>query len=123
MLIPLLGAAVGEFSCRISDKTNLSSQLAFLLTRFTGPIIGGFMAARTTWRWMFWSTSIFQAIMILVSFTAFYETYAPYILQKLVAQLRKSTAIHATIPHANPPTNQSPFSHFFSGLYRDQFAF
>ncbi|KAF2633042.1 MFS general substrate transporter [Macroventuria anomochaeta] len=52
LLIPLLGAAVG-------------------------PIIGGFMAGRTTWRWMFCSTSIFQAVMIAVSFTAFKETYAP----------------------------------------------
>ncbi|KAH8886950.1 MFS general substrate transporter [Thozetella sp. PMI_491] len=66
LLIPVLGAAVG-------------------------PIIGGFMAARTTWRWMFWATSIFQAVMILVSFTTFRETYAPYILQRRAEQLRCET--------------------------------
>ncbi|KAH7384018.1 major facilitator superfamily domain-containing protein [Phaeosphaeria sp. MPI-PUGE-AT-0046c] len=66
LLIPLLGAAVG-------------------------PIIGGFMAFRTTWRWMFWSTSIFQAVMILVSFTAFHETYAPVILNRRAAKIRKET--------------------------------
>ncbi|KAF2025363.1 MFS general substrate transporter [Setomelanomma holmii] len=66
LLIPLLGAAVG-------------------------PIIGGFMAFRTTWRWMFWSTSIFQAVMIVVSFTVFRETYAPTILARRVAELRKDT--------------------------------
>lgn len=56
-----------------------------------GPIIGGFMAGRTTWRWMFWSTSIFQAVMIAVSFAAFKETYAPVILAKRAARLRKDT--------------------------------
>ncbi|KAF7556523.1 hypothetical protein G7Z17_g1315 [Cylindrodendrum hubeiense] len=66
LLIPLLGAAVG-------------------------PIIGGFMAARTTWRWMFWSTSIFQAVMIFVAFTTFRETYAPLILRTRAEKLRQET--------------------------------
>ncbi|KAL4905562.1 hypothetical protein BDW74DRAFT_185083 [Aspergillus multicolor] len=65
LLIPLLGSAVG-------------------------PIIGGFMAGRTTWRWMFWSTSIFQAIMIAVSFNVFKETHAPTILKKRAAKLRRT---------------------------------
>ncbi|KAH7125630.1 major facilitator superfamily domain-containing protein [Dendryphion nanum] len=66
LLIPLLGAAVG-------------------------PIIGGFMAGRTTWRWMFWSTSIFQAVIILVSMSAFHETYAPLILRRRAEKLRRET--------------------------------
>ncbi|KAH6657702.1 putative efflux pump antibiotic resistance protein [Truncatella angustata] len=66
LLIPLLGAAVG-------------------------PIIGGFMAARTTWRWMFWATSIFQAVMIAVSITTFKETYAPLILKQRAVRLRQET--------------------------------
>ncbi|KAH8722471.1 major facilitator superfamily domain-containing protein [Phaeosphaeriaceae sp. PMI808] len=63
LLIPLLGAAVG-------------------------PIIGSFMAFRTTWRWMFWSTSIFQAVMITVSLGIFKETYAPTILSRRAAKMR-----------------------------------
>ncbi|KAJ3501882.1 hypothetical protein NM208_g16843 [Fusarium decemcellulare] len=66
LLIPLLGAAVG-------------------------PIIGGFMAERTTWRWMFWSTSIFQGVMVVVSFFSFFETYAPVVLQRRAAKIRKET--------------------------------
>ncbi|KAI9158049.1 MFS general substrate transporter [Paramyrothecium foliicola] len=66
LLIPLLGAAVG-------------------------PIIGGFMANRTTWRWMFWSTSIFQAAMILVSMCSYWETYAPLILKRKAERLRRET--------------------------------
>lgn len=49
------------------------------------------MAERTTWRWMFWSTSIFQAVMIVASFLAFHETYAPLILKRKAAKLRKET--------------------------------
>jgi hypothetical protein len=49
------------------------------------------MAFRTTWRWMFWSTSIFQAVMIVVSFGAFRETYAPTILSRRAIKLRKDS--------------------------------
>lgn len=49
------------------------------------------MAARTTWRWMFWATSIFQALMIVVSFATFKETYAPLILKKRAERLRQET--------------------------------
>ncbi|KAJ9143083.1 Efflux pump antibiotic resistance protein [Pleurostoma richardsiae] len=66
LLIPVLGAAIG-------------------------PIIGGFMAGRASWRWMFWATSMFQGVMILVSFTTFRETYAPYILQKKAERRRRET--------------------------------
>ncbi|KAJ7799959.1 major facilitator superfamily domain-containing protein [Mycena olivaceomarginata] len=62
-----------------------------LLGAAVGPIIGGFMTARTTWRWMFWSTSIFQAVMLLVEITTFHETYAPVILRKRAERLRRST--------------------------------
>lgn len=64
LLIPLLGAAVG-------------------------PLIGGFMAGRTSWRWMFWSTSAFQAVMTAVSFPTFHESYGPLILRRRAAKLRK----------------------------------
>ena len=46
------------------------------------------MAFRTTWRWMFWSTSIFQGVMVFVSFTVFRETYAPLILRRRAEKLR-----------------------------------
>ncbi|KAI0907471.1 major facilitator superfamily domain-containing protein [Ustulina deusta] len=66
LLIPLLGAAVG-------------------------PILGGFIAEYTTWRWMFWSTSIFQGVMIAVSYDVFRETFGPLILNRRAARLRKET--------------------------------
>lgn len=49
------------------------------------------MAARTTWRWMFWSTSIFQAVMILVSFFCFHESFGALILRRRAEHLRQQT--------------------------------
>lgn len=50
------------------------------------------MAGRTTWRWMFWSTSIFQVFMIVVSFLTFHETFAPSILSRRAEKLRRETS-------------------------------
>ncbi|KAF4959466.1 hypothetical protein FGADI_1687 [Fusarium gaditjirri] len=55
------------------------------------PVIGGFMTDRISWRWMFWSTSMFQVAMAAISFTTFRETYAPAILKKRAKKLRKET--------------------------------
>jgi len=87
LLIPLLGAAVGEESSKLAQ----GHDYRVLTMSSLGPIIGGFMASRTTWRWMFWATSIFQAVMILVSFTVFHETHEPRILKSRAERLRRET--------------------------------
>lgn len=60
-----------------------------LLGAAVGPIIGGFITECTTWRWMFWSTSILQAAMIVVSYALFHETHAPTILRGRAENLRR----------------------------------
>lgn len=62
-----------------------------LLAPAVGPIIGGFIDQYTTWRWMFWSTSIFQGFMSLVSLVAYHETYVPSILGQRASKLRRET--------------------------------
>lgn len=66
-------------------------QLIPLLGAAVGPIVGGCIVAATTWRWIFWSTSILQAVAIVFAFLIFHETHAPTILEKKAAQRRKST--------------------------------
>ncbi|KAF7912563.1 uncharacterized protein EAF01_001584 [Botrytis porri] len=56
-----------------------------------GPIIGGYITEYTTWRWMFWSTSTFQAILIVISIPLFRETHGPTILRHKAKELRRST--------------------------------
>jgi multidrug resistance protein len=66
LLVPLLGAAVG-------------------------PIIGGFIVDYSSWRWMFWSTTIFQGLVEVGSLPIVYETYAPLLLRRRALKLRKET--------------------------------
>ncbi|EHK41305.1 hypothetical protein TRIATDRAFT_84876 [Trichoderma atroviride IMI 206040] len=66
LLIPLTGAAVG-------------------------PIVGGFIVQYSTWRWMFWSTAIFQAVLEVSSLTVFHESYAPVLLRRRAEKRRQET--------------------------------
>lgn len=56
-----------------------------------GPIIGGFIVQYSTWRWMFWSTAIFQGVLELSSLTVFYESYAPVLLRRRAEKRRQET--------------------------------
>jgi multidrug resistance protein len=65
--------------------------LAPLLGPAIGPIAGGFIAQNTTWRWCFWSTSIFTAVVQAFGFFFLQETYAPTLLARKRDALRKET--------------------------------
>ena len=54
-----------------------------------GPIVGGFVVQHTTWRWMFYATSILSATIQAIGVFAFPETYAPKILGEKAERLRK----------------------------------
>lgn len=56
-----------------------------------GPIVSGFIVQYSTWRWMFWATTILQAILELSSMLLFYESYAPVLLCRRAEKLRKDT--------------------------------
>lgn len=60
-----------------------------LLGAAIGPILGGFISEYSTWRWIFWSTSAVQGVLTILSFIMFRETYAPVILGRKAARLRK----------------------------------
>ncbi|KAK1451368.1 major facilitator superfamily transporter [Colletotrichum paranaense] len=56
----------------------------------TGPIIGGFVYQYLGWRWTNWIVLIIAGVGIALMFTL-RETYAPTILQRKAARIRKET--------------------------------
>lgn len=62
-----------------------------LLGPVVGPIIGGFLTAAKGWRWVFWLLVIMSGFMSAVTLIFLRETYAPTILARKAARLRKST--------------------------------
>ncbi|KAI1092513.1 MFS general substrate transporter [Rostrohypoxylon terebratum] len=56
-----------------------------------GPLVGGFLSDAAGWRWLYWIHLILAFIVwVLISFTV-PETYAPTILARRAAKLRKQT--------------------------------
>ncbi|RDW67807.1 MFS general substrate transporter-38 [Coleophoma cylindrospora] len=56
-----------------------------------GPLIGGFLSDSYGWRWLYWIQLIFAFVVwVLISFTV-PETYAPTILARRAAKMRKET--------------------------------
>ncbi|KAF8321174.1 MFS general substrate transporter [Clavulina sp. PMI_390] len=65
--------------------------LAPLVGPALGPIAGGFIAENTSWRWVFYSSSIADGVVQLFGFFLLKETYAPKILADKAKRLRKET--------------------------------
>lgn len=62
-----------------------------LLGPAIGPIAGGFIAQYSTWRWVFWSTTIGAAFIQVMGIFFLQETYAAEILSKKKRMLIKIT--------------------------------
>ena len=65
--------------------------LAPLLGPSIGPIAGGFITEKTTWRWCFYATSIADAFIQLSGLFFLRETYPPKLLHSKVKRLRGET--------------------------------
>jgi len=70
--------------------TAIYSLMPFL-SPAVAPIMGGYLTQYTTWRWVFWATSIFDALVQVACFFLLKETFAPAILAKKVARLQQLT--------------------------------
>lgn len=56
-----------------------------------GPLVGGYLSERAGWRWLYWVQLILSGfVYCLITFTV-PETYAPAILAKRAAKMRKET--------------------------------
>ncbi|KAK0730965.1 major facilitator superfamily domain-containing protein [Lasiosphaeris hirsuta] len=73
-----------------------------------GPLVGGFLADAAGWRWLYWIQLIMAFVVwILISFTV-PETYAPTILKRRAAKLRKETGDNDYVTEAELDTR--PFT-------------
>jgi multidrug resistance protein len=65
--------------------------LAPLLGPAIGPIAGGFMVEKTSWRWIFHATTIADAVIQAVGFFLLQETYPPVLLDRKKMALIRET--------------------------------
>ncbi|TBU32694.1 MFS polyamine transporter [Dichomitus squalens] len=64
--------------------------LAPLLGPVIGPTCGAWIAQRSTWRWVFWSTTIVDAFIQVLGLFFLQETFAPVLLERKANKIRKS---------------------------------
>ncbi|CCL98322.1 uncharacterized protein FIBRA_00316 [Fibroporia radiculosa] len=82
--------------------------LAPLLGPVIGPVAGGWIAERSTWRWVFWSTTIAAAIVQVCSIPFLKETFAPVLLEKKAARVRKEMDVEKGNQRAVRTVFQTP---------------
>lgn len=88
-----------------------------LLGPAIGPIAGGFIAQYSTWRWVFWSTSIAAVFIQVMGYCFLAETYAAEILKRKKKQLIKITGNKDLHTEFDNP-NRSFSSHVGTALKR-----
>ncbi|KAI0266420.1 MFS polyamine transporter [Gloeopeniophorella convolvens] len=64
--------------------------LAPLLGPVIGPVAGAWVAEKSTWRWVFWSTTIVDAAIQVLGVIFLKETYAPILLEQKATRIRQT---------------------------------
>lgn len=67
--------------------------LGAVLGTGVGPVIGAWIAVKSSWRWVFWSTSIIDAIFLTLYWFLLNESYAPTLLSAKAAKVRKELGL------------------------------
>ncbi|KAI5120744.1 hypothetical protein M0805_007818 [Coniferiporia weirii] len=67
--------------------------LAPLLGPVIGPLCGAWVAEKSTWRWVFWSTSIADGFLQVLGLLFLKETFAPLLLERKARVIRKQLGI------------------------------
>ncbi|KKK23902.1 hypothetical protein P175DRAFT_0433997 [Aspergillus ochraceoroseus IBT 24754] len=62
-----------------------------ILGPIVGPVAGGFLAQAEGWRWVFWVIAITTAVIGIGCLVSYRESYAPVLLERKAARLRKET--------------------------------
>ncbi|KAF2157531.1 MFS general substrate transporter [Myriangium duriaei CBS 260.36] len=77
-----------------------------LIGPVAGPIAGAFLAENVSWRWIFWVITIAAGVVCVAALAFLRETYAPVLLERNAAKLRKETGNNAYRPKLS--TGDSP---------------
>ncbi|OHX00385.1 major facilitator superfamily transporter [Colletotrichum incanum] len=97
------GGVLGDlFEAEQRGKAISIYSLMPLLGPAIGPIAGGFVTQSTTWRWIFYSTTILTAVIQSIGFFVLQETFAPVLLTRRKKRLIKetgNTALHTDFDH------------------------
>lgn len=90
------GGVLGDlFTAEQRGRAMSIYSLTPLLGPAIGPIAGGFITQRTSWRWVFYSTTIADAVIQAVGLFLLRETYAPVLLARKRARLTEETGNQA----------------------------
>ncbi|KAF8480551.1 MFS polyamine transporter [Gautieria morchelliformis] len=86
--------------------------LAPILGPCIGPIASAWIAERSTWRWVFWSTSIVCGCVQIFGFIHLRETFAPVLLEQRAKRLRKSMGLDPNDRHRVRIEYETPDRHW-----------
>jgi MFS family permease len=89
------GVLSDVFTAEQRGKAISIYSLAPLLGPAVGPIAGGFIAENTTWRWVFYATTIADGLIQVCGLFFLQETYPPVLLQRKKKKLVKETGNEA----------------------------
>ncbi|KLO06430.1 MFS polyamine transporter [Schizopora paradoxa] len=70
--------------------------LAPLLGPVIGPIAGAWIDQKSTWRWVFWSTSVVNCVVQGMGFLFLRETFHPILLERKVKKMKKELFARGT---------------------------
>ncbi|KAF8329257.1 MFS polyamine transporter [Amanita rubescens] len=87
------GVLADMWSAEERGKAIAIYSLAPLLGPVLGPICGAWIVERSTWRWVYWATSIVDAAIQVLGLFFLKETYAPFLLEQKAKRIRQSIDI------------------------------
>ncbi|KAL1733727.1 major facilitator superfamily domain-containing protein [Schizophyllum commune] len=88
-----------------------------LLGPVIAPVTGAWVAERTTWRWVFWSTSIFTCFVQALGLIFLRETFEPVLLARKANRIRKELQAGGQVPTVERDP-RSPLQHILHALVR-----
>ncbi|CAK7220599.1 hypothetical protein SBRCBS47491_004243 [Sporothrix bragantina] len=110
----------GSIADMISQEHRGAAMASFAVGPLMGPIIGpvagGFLASAKGWRWVFWLIVIVSGFVSIVFFFSMRETYAPLLLERKAARLRKETGNQQL--RSKLDAGLSPRDYFKRGIFR-----